>query len=326
MAPHLLMSNIRAQVAAKRNVHTFIKPGRLISTAVALFAVSQCAASAQDKSALTSLNEKAREFYAHARERAINESKPLILCYSDRIVLLTNDKREEFKDIPDNYHVLKTVDHIALGLYSLLNHREGKKISESDKKTLIEFKPVISNARAALAECGLSQPVVERQYRMIDNSLTFIDESIKTNNLDLTSYCRKLAPDLLQNAYEAVSLQLAEIDKAVTKWHAELSKSDWDKTKVIVVGGHMPRQQNSNLQYFNKLFGVKVEGEKVMYMEGLSEEKDAINLVGTHVLDEGVAVAFFKDPWRMHRDLLSDGAARYLKEHPPLTSKTNKAE
>ncbi|MBK7748420.1 MAG: hypothetical protein IPI39_14300 [Candidatus Obscuribacter sp.] len=324
MAAYPLVSFLTANFAqGNRNL---LRTVYRASTLAALVTLSSTVVYAQDKSALTSLNEKAREFYAQARERAINESKPLILCYSDRIVLITNDKREEFKDIPDNYHVLKTVDHIALGLYSLLNHQEGKAVSESDKKTLIDFKPIIAKARAALTECGLSQPVVERQYRMIDNSIAFIDESLKTNNLDLTSYCRKLAPDLLQNAYEAVSLQLAEIDKAVTKWHAEMPKSDWEKTKVIIVGGHMPRQQNSNLQYFNKLFNVKVEGEKVMYMEGLSEEKDAINLVGTHVLDEGVAVAFFKDPWRMHRDLLSDGAARYLKEHPPLTSKTDKGQ
>ncbi len=183
MAAYPLVSFLTANFAqGNRNL---LRTVYRASTLAALVTLSSTVVYAQDKSALTSLNEKAREFYAQARERAINESKPLILCYSDRIVLITNDKREEFKDIPDNYHVLKTVDHIALGLYSLLNHQEGKAVSESDKKTLIDFKPIIAKARAALTECGLSQPVVERQYRMIDNSIAFIDESLIPDELFL---------------------------------------------------------------------------------------------------------------------------------------------
>ena len=43
-----------------------------------------------------------------------------------------------------------------------------------------------------------------------------------------------------------------------------------------------------------------------------------MDLLATHALDRKVAIDFFKDKWRMHRDLLSDGARQYLKKHPPL--------
>jgi hypothetical protein len=50
----------------------------------------------------------------------------------------------------------------------------------------------------------------------------------------------------------------------------------------------------------------------------MQTEEAGLNILATHVLDEQIAVDFFDDPWRMHRDLLSDGASRYLKAHPPM--------
>ena len=37
-----------------------------------------------------------------------------------------------------------------------------------------------------------------------------------------------------------------------------------------------------------------------------------MDLLGTHLLDTDIGVAFFEDPWRMHRDLLGDAAATYI--------------
>jgi hypothetical protein len=61
--------------------------------------------------------------------------------------------------------------------------------------------------------------------------------------------------------------------------------------------------------------GVKREGDKIVFSEGPSEESDALNLLHTHMLDKKIAQSFFNDSWRMHRDLLSDGAARFLRSH-----------
>ena len=47
--------------------------------------------------------------------------------------------------------------------------------------------------------------------------------------------------------------------------------------------------------------------------EGLFEESRALNLLGTYSLDTDIGFAFFDDKKRMHRDLLEDGAAEYLK-------------
>jgi hypothetical protein len=123
---------------------------------------------------------------------------------------------------------------------------------------------------------------------------------------------------VMQNVDDAVADQLLAIDMQVRQWRKQLGPERWQELSVVVVGGHMPRERNTTMQYFAKALRVKREGARLYYCEGLSEESDGLNLVGTHILDRKIAVAFFKDEWRMHRDLLSDGAAKYLSKHPPL--------
>ena len=80
---------------------------------------------------------------------------------------------------------------------------------------------------------------------------------------------------------------------------------------------HMPRQGLLSFQYFSKLLNQAQEGDQIIVAEsaGTTDEEQAIDLLLTHMLDGKVAVEFFKDPWRMHRDLLSDGAKEWLEKH-----------
>ncbi len=299
-------------------------PIKLVLSACAAFgliAFSQTQALAEDD--LLKLNSKFREIYAQAKNTAALKSQPTIICYADRVELIDGERKESVNNITDRYTTLKTVDHIALALYCLLHDKQGK-LDEGSLKTLAELKELVTRARAALTEHDLPVKTRERQYRLIDNCLIFIDETIKTGNSNhdrVQKLSRDLSADILENAYEAVSSQLATIDKTIAKWKDSLGEEKWSRLKVVIAVGHMPRERNSNYQYFCRLLGVKEEGEKIIVMEGLSDEASALGLLGTHVLDEGVAVAFFKDKWRMHRDLLSDGAARYLKVNPPLSTK-----
>ena len=42
--------------------------------------------------------------------------------------------------------------------------------------------------------------------------------------------------------------------------------------------------------------------------EGLWDEPQAMNLLGTHIIDSRASSAFFGDEMRMHRDVLADAA------------------
>lgn len=301
------------------------KTARKLLTLCALIALGSGQVLAQtakgESDNLLIMNTKFREIYLKAKNEAIAKSGPVIIVYFDRIALINGDKKEEEPTILDEFTTLKSIDHIPLALYSLLHGKSN--LSEQDLKTLKEFAALVENGRADLVKHDLPKRTLDRQYRIIDKCRAIIEQCTKSGNLAdgaLQSLTRELAPDLLENAYEAISSQLKAIDKTMIKWKSTMSESDWSRFHVVIAGGHMPRQGNSNFQYFSRLLKEKEEGERVIYMEGLSQESDALALLGTHVLDEGVAVSFFKDKWRMHRDLLSDGATRYLREHPPLST------
>jgi hypothetical protein len=86
---------------------------------------------------------------------------------------------------------------------------------------------------------------------------------------------------------------------------------------VFIATAHMPRQELIAYQYFAKLLNQSQEGDRVIVGENpeTETEQQGIDLLLTHILDRQIAIQFFNDPWRMHRDLLSDAGKKWLSEH-----------
>lgn len=266
-------------------------------------------------------NERFREFYAEARTRMTKLSEPTIIAFGDEIVLIDGDRRRSRKYISDQYTLLKCVDHISLAVFVFLKIDAGKPLTDEKLKQLDEYKRLSVKASASLDHCGLDAETLARQKLLISKSVEMIDKAQKQKTVtsaELQSFCRDIAKPVMKNADEGIASQLRTIDGIVKGWRADLGEDKWNKLTVVIVSGHMPREQHSNFQYFSKLLKQKREGKRLIYCEGLSTETDALNLLGTHAIDREIAISYFNDEWRMHRDLLSDGAAAYLKKHPPL--------
>jgi len=273
---------------------------------------------------VSTLNNEFRDIYKKARERCTADTLPLIICYSDRMILLDKDRRQEFSFIPEKYTRLKVVDHVPLALFVLLDAQSDKILSADTIEQLNRIKKLVLTVRPDFALMGLDSETLARQYKLLDRSVSFIDDIIKDKSVSkkaLTSFCRTLEPMIMKNADQAVASQLAIMDKNVSLWRDQLGSEQFKKIHVIIVSGHMPRDRHTCFQYFAKALKVKKEGLQIVYSEGEAEEKPARELVGTHVLDASIGEAFFNEQLRMHRDLLSDGAARYLSSHPPLKQK-----
>lgn len=280
---------------------------------------------------LGQLNSAFRQYYAHARKQAMEANDPVIICFGDRLQLNIGDQKTSAPMVPEQYTVLKTVDHVPLAIFSVLTRPAAKDSGNSETILLNEaqaanLRNIIDLVMVArpelndyLASSGaLNKITIERQSQILDKSLNFAERVLKagrTNEAELRSFTRSLKEPLLANAYEAISAQLSTIDKVVGKWKQDMGKDKWQKLKVVIISGHMPRNQHAALQYFGKVLKQSQEGERIIYAEGALDEADALTLMATHDLDRSVAVNFFVDKWRMHRDLLSDGAAQYLKQH-----------
>jgi hypothetical protein len=266
-------------------------------------------------------NDLFRQIYAETRTRTIKKAQPIIVAVNDFIILHDGTKVETTQVITEKYTLLKAVDHIPLATFVVLELDTDQMLGEQKLQQIRELQSVSRKALASLDKSGLTGDVLERQKQMIIKSLNLLESTLKERRIsaqDLTAFCRDMQKMVLQNVDEAIADQLLAIDLQVRQWRKDLGPEKWDQVRVVVVGQHMPRELNSTTQYFSKALKKKREGDRIYYCEGLSEDADGLKLIGTHILDSKIAVAFFKDEWRMHRDLLSDGAAKYLRKHPPL--------
>lgn len=151
---------------------------------------------------------------------------------------------------------------------------------------------------------------------------------------------------LLEVASEASYFQLDALHEQVQIWKKQIPTDDWNQLAAVIMGPSMPRIGEVTMQYFSRLTGKPLEvintnypwinsanypkddvqpskkGRRLVYAENIALEKDALDLLATHIIDEDIGSAFFNDKMRMHCDLLSEAASKRLeekcdKEHKP---------
>jgi hypothetical protein len=287
------------------------------------------------ESDIQKLNNEFRTFYATAKAEIRAHLSPVLVMANGKMVLIRNGEREEFAYMPEEWSVLKTVDHIGLGLFVALTNHTGEKLTDDMIARLQKYKSAIlaardefeafkyssTNASGAPSSANLSaERTANRQKLMIDLSLKFIDKVTAERFVSfpaLKKFCADINNMSVTNAYEAVSLELAAIDSKLKDWRKKMDKDEWDRLYVVISGSHMARQHERNMQYFLDLFGQKEEGDRVVYNEGPSDENRSLDLLVTHILDARIGEVFFHERMRMHRDMLGDEATRYLRYHKP---------
>jgi len=262
---------------------------------------------------LDQLNAAFRSGYTEAKARSQPRGEPVLVVAGERL-LLFQDRRQtaEAPIRPPLYHRLKAVAHVPLAL-SLMLDPEGEPPAP---ERLAALRALAAAARAEVAD-RFPEPDRARQERILDASLALLDgfRAGAPEPGRLRGFTRELGPLVLANAEAAAALELDQLDRAVGRFRQDLGPAAWSRARVVIIGAHMAREGEVSLQYFCRLLGEPGEGGRIVFAEGLWEPAAALDLLATHRVDAGVGAAFFDDPARMHRDLLADGAQRWLDGH-----------
>lgn len=271
--------------------------------------------------AFSDVNEQVRENYVHAKQEIREGLGPIILCTSDLVSLLKGNRKTTVPFIKPRFTGLKEITHITLGTFILLRNHTNESLGPDTIQRLRNYKDGIEKADLVLnREQGLEPVDESRQKELIKKTISFLGTVIKdklVSREDLRQYVRSCTASDLENAYEAAGSEIKTIDDAVSKWHKAMSPEEWKMLHVIIWTTHMPKQDLASFQYFSKLLNQPNEGDQIIVAESPSpcDEEQAIELLVTHILDREIALEFFNDPSRMHRDLLADGAKEYLQKH-----------
>lgn len=271
--------------------------------------------------AFSEVNQQLLRNYSAAKDELHEKLGAIVLCMDSSLTLIRGKKRETIPFIKSHYTGLKEVAHITLGTFVLLVNHTNENLNEKTIAKLQEYKSAIEKAAPEIkVNEGLEPGDYEQQQALIKQTVAFLGKTIKDKRVssnDLESYVRSTAKPDLENAYEAVASQLSSMDAAMTKFRKEMTPEEWKSMYVFIATAHMPRQELLAYQYFAKLLNQSQEGDRIIVGEnpGTTTEEQGIDLVLTHILDKQIAIQFFNDPWRMHRDLLSDAAKKWLTEH-----------
>jgi hypothetical protein len=269
---------------------------------------------------LLALNDSFRAAYRNGRAETLAHAGPVVLVEGDDLVLLHDGRRSQVACIPAAYHTLKAVTHVPLALYVLLEPFGDGTLSEERLAELRRYRELVVAGRDSLEGRGFSAPVLQRQERILAESLAFLDGVLSRRRAgrdEVAEFARRLGPLLLANADEAARLELDALHAQTAAWRRELTADEWRRLHVVVMGSAMPRRGNLAVQYYARLLGEPGEGARIIYAESLWDEGKARDLLGTHLLDTAIGADFFGDGRRMHRDLLADAAEEYLKKLLP---------
>jgi hypothetical protein len=289
----------------------------LVSVMLAASAAGQSAPA--QPAELTALNDAFRAAYAEAKQRVLAANGPTLIVSGDNFSLLRDGRRLEANAGTPVYDPVKTIAHIPLAIYVILTPGDGAVAAERIA-TLAHLCDLIPPAEQSLDRVKLPAADLARQKQIVTESLAFMARVMASRNCarkDLFAFTRGMKPLVMENVAEATRAQLDATHAVVSAWRREMSADEWARLHVLIIGPHMPREDLAVTQYFLRLLKEPGEGHRVVYAESQWQEQQAMDLLGTHLLDGSVGDAFFDDYMRMHRDLLGDAARSYLKKLLP---------
>jgi hypothetical protein len=276
--------------------------------------------------AIESLNNAARESYASARARAVARQEPVLFVRFDELFLYWNGEHTTGRSGPNKVsprlHRLKAISHaVSLGaypaLYDCAQALEGGHEGWQKKKAELEgLKQKIAAARGKLDEVMFEAAEKARQERILSTTERYLGEVVASGNCpsqdSLRGFVRGLRSDLAANTTATARLYLDHLHRETQALLALVPERERSKLTVLIAGTQLPRAQNAATQYYARLLGVRGEGPRLIYAEQIFAPDQALKLLGAHRLDREIAIAFFDEEWRMHRDLLADDAAEYV--------------
>jgi hypothetical protein len=264
--------------------------------------------------ALVAVNKSFRTIYAKRRAEILKSAEPIIIVKFDAAVLRHRGTRREVNFTPRLYHETKAVSHTVLAVVAALTGKTDRPLSPATRNQLSGLRALIPAAEASLAARGWPAGVTATHRAMLGATRAFIDQVLaagRVRGAALTGFARRMQPYVLESGRVAAEAQLNGLHALMTRWRRELGPA-WARVWVVNLAPRQARPGNLQHVYLKRLMGAKADGQRLIMGENIFDEKGALRLLGTIILDRAASRAFFGDPARLERDFLSDAAAAHV--------------
>src|SRR5262249_55408903 len=120
------------------------------------------------------LNTASLAAYGSARSDLVAAAGPVVLFDGENLVLRHGKVRKKASPTPRLYHDLKSVSHVALGLYGLLVAPGDGPLDEARLGALRRYRQQVEAAAVAVKKLGLTKEQAERQGKLLAGSETIL--------------------------------------------------------------------------------------------------------------------------------------------------------
>src|SRR5215471_11965100 len=127
---------------------------------------------------LVALNNAFRAEYSRAKTEALRKVGPLIIVEGSNVFFVQNGKRTEAQIQPPMYQSLKAVAHIPFAVFLMFDQSDFGPLTDERIAELRDYRKLIVDAKSSLGDRGLSETQLQRQKKIIDDSLTFLDAAL----------------------------------------------------------------------------------------------------------------------------------------------------
>ncbi len=275
---------------------------------------------------LAEVNQKFHEDYDRVIAEIISTfgkpGGPTVLIFTmNNLIIYHNGKREEQQFIPPLYNQLKAIEHHPLALYVTLQAYEGQKLTDSLRYFLGQRSNLLEQALKGLTEENWHQNIIDNQKSLITDSIEYINQVLvegRINSDKLNNYVRLVKSKIVEGINSAAAEKLEFLNEKIKSL---LAKERWESPYVVISSVHQARHGELVTQYFERVFnefqGHGAEREdRIVYAESIfDDEPKALRLLATHILDQKLSSAFFKDSRRLQSDALMDAASFWLWQH-----------
>ncbi|CAF3800311.1 unnamed protein product [Rotaria sp. Silwood1] len=269
---------------------------------------------------LAEFNKHFSNAYKQTRTHLLNKVDPLIIFNGDYLTLFHRGKQTRTQLILPLYDDLKAISHIPFTIYlRLFNILFDNKqcISSNQTEEFQIYLNEIDNIRQSLDfPSSSADNILQTQEAIIDLSIDYLHSIIKSkqlNEIELKQFCQKASQLFTINFKRAARLSLDLLHSIVQNWYTKLfNEIERQSVKILILGPKAARNGFIAKLYFYKLLNVEQEGERIVYVESVYDEQQALAIFGSWLLDAEAGDMFFNDRSQLHRDLMMDAANLYI--------------
>jgi hypothetical protein len=130
---------------------------------------------------------------------------------------------------------------------------------------------------------------------------------------------------------EAARCRINDLHHTISKIRSTIPDDYWKCLSVIVLGPQLPREQDVAMQYFETILRIQQglspkcpfakdriktisSNQRLIYAESIWTEKEALQLLASHIADEDLGQKILQDVESMHKDVMGPQAKKYLDE------------